>query len=214
VTKGLTRIIGLTGGIATGKSTVADYLAKQDHCTILDADLYAREAVAIGSPILQEIFQRYGDGVRNADGTLDRQRLGNIVFHDGREKQWLESRIHPYVRERFEGELATLTQPVKVDQNNEEQNNGDRLIVCVIPLLIEANLMDFVSEIWVVTCGLDQQLDRLQKRNQLSLEQAQARIQSQMPLAEKIKFADVVLDNSLDLATLQHQVDQALKRSC
>lgn len=209
MTKGRTRIIGLTGGIATGKSTVADYLGKQDHCFILDADLYAREAVALGSPILQAIVQRYGEAVRHADGTLDRQGLGNIVFHDEQEKQWLESQIHPYVRQRFERELATLTRPIQG-----EQQHGDRLIICVIPLLIEANLMDFVTEIWVVTCRLDQQLDRLQKRNQLSLEQAQARIQSQMPLAEKIKFADVVLDNSLDLATLQHQVDQALKRSC
>ena len=195
------KCIGLTGGIATGKSTVSDYLATQYHCRILDADIYAREAVAQGSPILERIFQRYGEAVRAADGSLQRQALGNIIFGDRLEKAWLERQIHPFVRQRFAEELG-----------------GDRLtnspVVCVIPLLIEANLVDLVSEVWVVTCDPDQQLQRLQKRNQLSFDQAQDRIHSQMPLSEKIKIADVVLDNSSDLATLQQQVDQALKRSC
>lgn len=195
------KCIGLTGGIATGKSTVSDYLATRYHCRILDADIYAREAVAQGSPILERIFQRYGDDVRDTNGTLQRQALGNIVFRDETEKAWLEAQIHPFVRQRFAEELG-----------------GDRPknppVICVIPLLIEANLVDLVSEVWVVTCDPDQQLQRLQKRNQLSFDQAQDRIHSQMPLSEKIKVADVVLDNSSDLATLQQQVDQALKRSC
>ncbi|NJN72512.1 MAG: dephospho-CoA kinase [Limnothrix sp. RL_2_0] len=193
--------IGLTGGIATGKSTVSDYLATRYQCRILDADIYAREAVAQGSPILQRIFQRYGDEVRDADGSLKRQALGNIVFRDETEKAWLESQIHPLVRQRFAEELSG-------------DHPANPPVVCVIPLLIEANLVDLVDEIWVVTCKPDQQLQRLQTRNQLSFDQAQDRIQSQMPLREKIKVADVVLDNSSDLATLQQQVDQALKRSC
>jgi dephospho-CoA kinase len=193
--------IGLTGGIATGKSTVSDYLATRYQCRILDADIYAREAVTKGSPILDDIFQRYGEAVRAADGTLQRQALGSIIFRDGVEKAWLEAQIHPFVRQRFAEELGGDRQPSPP-------------VVCVIPLLIEANLVDLVDEIWVVTCDPDQQLQRLQSRNQLNFDQAQDRIRSQMPLSEKIKVADVVLDNSSDLATLQHQVDQALKISC
>lgn len=197
----MTRIIGLTGGIATGKSTVSNYLADYYQLRILDADIYAREAVTVGSPILEKIFQRYGQTVKQPDGSLHRTALGDIIFQHHQEKQWLESQIHPYVRSRFFTAL----------QDNPDPTSP---VVCVIPLLIEANLIDLVTEIWVVTCNFTQQLERLQKRNHLSQAQAQARIQSQMPLTEKVKFADVVLDNSLDLATLQQQVDQALKRSC
>ncbi|OKH19582.1 dephospho-CoA kinase [[Limnothrix rosea] IAM M-220] len=193
------RKIGLTGGIATGKSTVSNYLAAQYHYPILDADIYAREAVAIGSPILTAIFQRYGDDVKETDGTLRRQRLGQIIFQDLREKQWLEAQIHPFVKQRFQTELA---------------QHLEATVICVIPLLIEAKLFDLVTETWVVTCSQTQQMQRLQQRNHLTETEAIARINSQLPLSEKVKFADVVLDNSSDLATLHHQVDLALKRCC
>lgn len=195
------RRIGLTGGIASGKSTVADYLAEVYQYPILDADIYAREAVHPGSKILQQIFERYGDFVKNADGSLNRTQLGDIIFQDSREKRWLEDRIHPFVRQRFDQALHQY---------------GDRppTVVCVIPLLIEANLMNLVTEIWVVTCSPDQQLQRLQQRNQFDHKDALNRIQSQLPLKEKVKFADVVLDNSSDLATLHHQVDRAIRGSC
>ncbi|WP_099239550.1 dephospho-CoA kinase [Synechococcus sp. BDU 130192] len=195
------RIIGLTGGIATGKSTVTTYLAQRYQFPILDADIYAREAIAPPSAILTQIFARYGAGVQNADGSLNRQALGDIVFTDPDEKLWLEAQIHPYVRQRFRETLATIQET-------------QATVICAIPLLFEAQLTDFVTEIWVVACTSEQQLARLQQRNQLSIAQAQARIASQMPLAEKIQQADVVLDNSLDLATLHHQVDRALKRGC
>ncbi len=195
------RIIGLTGGIATGKSTVTTYLAQRYQLPILDADVYAREAIAPPSAILTQIFTRYGVRIQNADGSLNRQALGDIVFNDPDEKQWLETQIHPYVHQRFREALATIQET-------------QATIICAIPLLFEAQLTDFVTEIWVVACTPEQQLARLQQRNQLSVAQAQARIASQMPLTEKIKRADVVLDNSLDLATLHHQVDRALKGSC
>ncbi|ANV85326.1 dephospho-CoA kinase [Picosynechococcus sp. PCC 7003] len=195
------RIIGLTGGIATGKSTVTTYLAQRYQLPILDADVYAREAIAPPSAILTQIFARYGVGIQNADGSLNRQALGDIVFNDPDEKLWLETQIHPYVRQRFHEALATIQET-------------QATVICAIPLLFEAQLTDFVTEIWVVACTPEQQLARLQRRNQLSVAQAQARIASQMPLTEKVQRADVVLDNSLDLATLYHQVDRALKGSC
>ena len=190
------RSIGLTGGIATGKTTVSNYLAAKYHLPVLDADIYAREAVAKDSPILEAIFTRYGDGVMLSDRSLNRASLGEIVFNNPTEKQWLESQIHPYVRDRFEQELQRLP---------------NTTIVLAIPLLFEAKLTDTVSEIWVVSCDRSLQIARLQQRNNLTIQQAEARIDSQMPLAEKIAAADVVLDNNADLAHLFAQVDRALR---
>ena len=193
------RQIGLTGGIATGKSTVSRYLAEKYQLPILDADIYAREAVDITSPILQSIFSRYGNDLRQSDGSLARAKLGEIVFNNAQEKLWLESQIHPFVRQRFAEDLVHYPK---------------QTVICVIPLLIEKKLFDLVTETWVVTCSSAQQLQRLQARNSLSETEAIARIKSQLPLSEKVKMADVVLDNSFDLATLQTQVDRALQRSC
>ncbi len=191
------RIIGLTGGIATGKSTVADYLAQRHQIPVLDADIYARRAVEPGSPALAAIAARYGAALQHPDGTLNRGRLGDIVFNDSAEKTWLEQQIHPVVRRCFESAMAELSQaPV---------------VVQVIPLLFEVNLTDQVSEIWVVICPLETQRQRLMRRNGLSVEQADARIGSQMPLAEKVARADRVIDNSADLLTLFRLVDEALQ---
>ncbi|WP_448572275.1 dephospho-CoA kinase [Trichothermofontia sp.] len=192
------RRIGLTGGIATGKTTVADFLAAA-HIPVLDADVYAREAVQPGTEVLARIRDRYGATILQADGTLDRQRLGDVVFQDARERQWLEQQIHPYVRDRFLTALTTthLTTPT---------------LALAIPLLFEAKMTDLVTEIWVVTCTPTQQTVRLMDRNQLSLEQALARIQSQWDLAVKVKQADVVLDNTTTLENLWPQVQAALDR--
>ncbi|WP_218596795.1 dephospho-CoA kinase [Chroogloeocystis siderophila] len=188
------RIIGLTGGIATGKSTVAHYLATHHHLPILDADIYAREAVAMGSPVYDAIAQRYGSDLFLNDGSLNRKQLGDIIFNNAEERTWLEQQIHPYVRDRF---AEAMQQPYQT-------------IVCVIPLLFEAGLTHLVTEIWVVVCSPQQQLARLMQRNQLTREQALARINSQMSLAEKASRADVVLDNSSTPEALLQQVDAAL----
>jgi dephospho-CoA kinase len=191
----LKRIIGLTGGISCGKTTVSDYLANAYQLPVLDADIYAREAVQLGSPVLSQIAERYGSGIQMPDGTLNRKRLGEIVFSNPTERQWLEQQIHPYVRSRFESELNRLVAPT---------------IALVIPLLIEAGMTDLVSEIWVVSCSPEQQLQRLIERDRLSLEQAQARLNSQLPIKEKIARADVVLDNTFTQEALLKQVDLAL----
>ena len=191
------RLIGLTGGIATGKTTVSNYLAEKYSLPVLDADVYAREAVANNSPILQTIFARYGERVKLVDGNLDRASLGQIIFNDAQEKQWLESQIHPYVRDRFGQEL---------------QYTLNNTIVLDIPLLFEAKLTDTVTEIWVVSCDRALQVDRLQQRNNLTLEQAQSRIDNQLPLVEKVAAADVVLHNNADLTCLYAQVDTAIDK--
>ncbi|MFM7716709.1 MAG: dephospho-CoA kinase, partial [Microcystis sp.] len=186
------RIIGLTGGIACGKSTVSHYLENIYKIPVLDADMYAREAVEKGSAILERILARYGRKVKTEDNSLNRQQLGEIIFNNPEEKIWLESQIHPYVRECFKRHLEQLEAPI---------------VVCSIPLLLEAKLTHLVTEIWVVSCGFEQQIQRLTTRNNLTREQAIARINNQMPLAEKIALADIVLDNSGDLEALYTQID-------
>ncbi|ALF52736.1 dephospho-CoA kinase [Nostoc piscinale CENA21] len=192
------RIIGLTGGIATGKSTVANYLASAYNLPIFDADIYARDAVSIGSPILKAIAQRYGEQILLPDGNLNRQKLGEIIFQNQQERQWVEDLIHPYVGNCFLEAIATSTAET---------------LVFVIPLLFEAKMTHLVTEIWVVSCSETQQLQRLIQRNHLHPAQAQARMQSQLPLAEKISRADVVLDNSSTPESLLIQVDVAFQKN-
>ena len=192
------RIIGLTGGIATGKSTVSHYLSETYDLLVLDADIFSREAVSIDSPILEDIFQHFGSSLRLSDGNLDRLALGNIIFSDSEAKKWLEAKIHPFVRDRFSQELA---------------RNKDQVIVLAIPLLFEVNLTYLVSEIWVVSCNKANQLMRLQQRNGLSQQQAQQRINSQIPLSEKENQADFILENNSTLEELYRQCDFFLNMS-
>jgi dephospho-CoA kinase len=189
------RSIGLTGGISTGKSTVSAYLASRYHLEVLDADVYAREAVKPDSLVFEAIVKRYGERVLSRDRHLDRSALGEIIFNDPQEKSWLEAQIHPYVRDRFVRELEKL--PAET-------------VVLAIPLLFEANMTDLVTEIWVVYCNETQQIERLMRRDRLSESQAKIRIENQLPLAQKIAAADVVLDNSSSLEFLYQQIDLAL----
>ncbi|HEY9853142.1 MAG TPA: dephospho-CoA kinase [Leptolyngbyaceae cyanobacterium] len=189
-------IIGLTGGIATGKTTVSNYLANTYNIPIFDADIYAREAVEPGSPILDKIVERYGKNILISDGKLDRKQLGNIIFNQPNERHWLEQQIHPYVRDRFQKAINEL--PLNATA------------VLAIPLLFEAKITCLVTEIWVVFAEKQQQLDRLINRDGLTLEQAEARINSQMSLEEKCQMADVVLDNSSTLENLLKQVDNIM----
>lgn len=194
----MTRIIGLTGGISTGKTTVSHYLATTYQLPVLDADIYAREAVQLGSPVLKAIAQRYGSDILLPDGTLNRRQLGQIVFSSPNERRWLEQQIHPYVRARLVEAMHELP----------PQNTP----VLVVPLLFEAGMTELVTEIWVVYCSEQQQIERLMQRDQLTLEQVQARINSQIPIEEKAARADVVLDNSSTLEALLRQVDAAVTR--
>ncbi|MGB0560600.1 MAG: dephospho-CoA kinase [Spirulinaceae cyanobacterium] len=194
--------LGLTGSIATGKSTVSDYLAQRYHLPVLDADEFARAAVQLGSPVLEAIATRYGPQFLQANGNLDRARLGQIVFSDAQERQWLEAQIHPLVRDRFHQTLAQLS----------DGPNPQPLVVLSIPLLFEASLTDLVTEIWVVSCTPSQQLDRLMARNRLTQQQAQQRIQSQLPLAQKCAAADLVLDNSESRDRLYAQIDDRISQ--
>ncbi len=187
------RLIGITGGIGTGKSTVTNYLHLRHKLPILDADLYARSAVDLGSPILTAISQRYGNNILQPDGTLDRRQLGRIIFSNSQERDWLEAQIYPYVRSCFEAEIDRL--------------DLGGTAVLAIPLLFEAHMTDLVTEVWVVTCDLPAQLDRIITRDRVTKAEAQARIASQMSLADKIALADVAIDNSTTITNLEQQID-------
>ena len=190
---GSQRRIGLTGGIASGKSTVASWLEQQG-LPVLDADVYAREALAPKTPGAAAVLDRYGEVVRAKNsttnsGVIDRAALGQIVFNAPREREWLERLVHPLVRQRFDEELAALAaQPA---------------VVLVIPLLFEAGLESLCSEIWLVDCEPEQQLERLMQRDGLSQAAAQARINAQWPLERKRELADRVIDNRQGVLDLQ-----------
>jgi dephospho-CoA kinase len=190
--KGEQLIIGLTGGIATGKSTVSNYLAEKYLIPVLDADLIARTAVTINSPIFQNIVNRYGKNILLDDDNLNRKKLGQIIFNNQAEKTWLENQIHPFVVDFLQSQIKLLSNPI---------------IVLSIPLLFEVKMTNLVNTIWVVTCNLSTQLSRLKRRNNLTEDEAISRINSQMPLAEKSTLADIVIDNSNNLADLYKQID-------
>ncbi len=177
--QGPQRRIGLTGGIATGKSTVGQLLQEHHGLPVLDADLFARQALAPGTEGARLVLERYG--------TLDRPALGHIVFGDSAERHWLEQLVHPLVRQRFEQELTTLAaQPVGA---------SPPAVVLMIPLLFEAGLEGLCSEVWLVDCDEHQQLARLMARNGLTQVEAQGRINAQWPLGRKRLLADRTISN-------------------
>jgi dephospho-CoA kinase len=202
----IVRIIGLTGGIATGKTAISNYLADTYKFPILDADIYAREAVHPGSPILNSIVEHYGPSILLSDGNLNRPELGNIIFCNPAERQWLEQQIHPYVRRR----LIEATQ--SYISRSSLVSTSTLTVVLVVPLLFEANMTDLCTEIWVVYCEPSVQLERLMQRDGLSCDRAFARIKTQLPLAQKCQKADVVLDNSSTLDSLFMQVNAIVSR--
>ena len=197
--------IGLTGGIASGKSSVARYLTLKG-IPVLDADIYAHEALAPGSRGAEAVLARYGARVEaEADPiprgvaparAIDRRKLGRIIFSNRDERRWLEDLIHPCVRSRFERELAI--------------HEHDLTIVLMIPLLFETALTELCSEIWVVDCSREQQLERLKQRNGLTTEEAEARIKAQWPLSEKCNWADLVINNRSDSRRWEVQINSRL----
>lgn len=202
----IARIIGLTGGIATGKTAVSNYLADTYKFPILDADIYAREAVHPGSPILDSIVERYGAGILLPDRHLNRPELGNIIFCNTAERQWLEQQIHPYVRRRLiETTQSYISQLSLV-------STSTLTVILVVPLLFEANMTDLCTEIWVVYCSPSVQLKRLMQRDGLNVDRANARINTQLPILEKCQKADFVLDNSSTLDSLFVQIDAIVKQ--
>ena len=189
--------IGLTGGIASGKSTVSK-MFQAIGIQVIDADIEARLAVEKGERAYNDIVNYFGDEILQQDGSINREKLGSIVFHDELKRKALNSFVHPAVRERM---LAKV---------EEAKDNGSQAIVLDIPLLIEGKLQYMADKILLVYVDEETQLKRLMDRNQFSKEDALARINSQMPLKEKIEFADAVIDNNATIENTEQQLKEIL----
>lgn len=190
------KIIGLTGGIATGKTTVARFLEELG-AVVIDADQLARDVVAPGSPVLAKVVELFGPAVLAPDGSLGRQAVRGLVFGDPLKRKQLEAIMHPAIKVVSEQQLAAA------------RARGAAVAVYMAPLLIEAGATDRVDEIWVVTLRPEVQLARLMARDNCSREQAGQIIAAQMPLTEKEGYGVVVIDNSGSLETTREQVRAA-----
>ena len=187
------RIIGLTGGIASGKTTAARLFEKLG-VPVIDADQLAREVVEPGTEGLARIVDAFGAKVLNPDGTLNRTELGAVVFADPAARRRLEGITHPAIRRLAEEKLQRLREA------------GTRTVFYVAPLLIEAGITSRVHEVWVVYLDLETQLERLMARDGLSREAALARIASQMPMEEKKRLGRIVIDNRGSCEELEAEV--------
>ncbi|MBH0178289.1 MAG: dephospho-CoA kinase [Nitrospira sp.] len=193
-------LVGLTGGVATGKSTIAA-MFKQCGAVVIDADRLAHEVVTPGKPAWKEIVSTFGKGVLNSDRTLNRHALGAIVFHDPAKRLVLERIIHPRVaraQQRFTREAA--------------RNNPKAVVIYDVPLLFEAGINKRVNATLVVTANRETQITRLKKRNGLSRVEAIRRIKSQMPLSKKIRLAEYLIDGTLPLSQLRKHTARLFKQ--
>ena len=193
-------IIGLTGGIGTGKSTVSSYLENKG-CLILDADKISRQMTEKGQPALEDIGKAFGFHLINEDGNLDRQALGNIVFNDKEKLDILQSIITQKVVEHIDNRLIEL-----------KNSNVKGIVVIDAPLLFECGMEGLADENWLVSASLDVRLERVKKRDGLSETEILSRINNQMPNEEKEKLSQVILDNSTTLEELYKQIDMNLER--
>ncbi|MCM3131614.1 dephospho-CoA kinase [Paenibacillus polysaccharolyticus] len=187
--------IGLTGGIATGKSSVSAYLASKG-ALLIDADVIAREVMLPGHPVLAAAVQRFGQAILNEDGTLNRKKLGSIVFQHPEERKALEAITHPAIRKEMRERTAAY-----------ELKHPDKLVVSDIPLLYESGLEEGFSEVMVVYVPRAVQLERLMNRDQMTQADAEARIAAQMDIERKKERADIVIDNSGSWAQTEKQLE-------
>ena len=192
-------VIGLTGGIASGKSTVSGELSRQG-VPIFDADQNARDAVAKGSKGLAMVVEAFGNEYLTVEGELNRPKVSELVFRDKQALKTLEGILHKIVWENAEGFLK------------EQQEQGAKLAVLDVPLLIETGWHKQVDKVWLVAVSRQQQIERAMLRSGMTEAEVVARINSQMSLEEKRKYADVVLDNSGSLEQTLAQVQGELKK--
>lgn len=188
------KLVGLTGGIGSGKSQVSRML-RELGAAIIDADELAHKSQVRGQEAWAAIFERFGWPVLRADGSLDRKKLGYRVFNQPHERDRLNAIVHPIVR-RMMGEAIAAY-----------RERGEAVTVLDVPLLIEGGLNQMVDEVWVVYARPDQQIARIVQRDRVGVQAARKRIQAQMPLADKLALADRVIDNTGTLDALREQVN-------
>ncbi|MFJ8255809.1 dephospho-CoA kinase [Peribacillus asahii] len=193
------RVIGITGGIASGKSSVSTYIRELGF-VVVDADVAAREVVEPGEEAYYDIVKAFGEDILLPDGGIDRPKLGTLIFHDEDNRLRLNSIVHPAVRKRMK------------EQTEKAFQDGSETVFMDIPLLFESKLTYMVEKSLLIYVDEEVQLQRLMKRNDLSESEALARIHSQMPLVEKKALADAVVDNNGGLEETKQQVLAILKQ--
>ncbi|HDJ2708205.1 TPA: dephospho-CoA kinase [Staphylococcus aureus] len=191
------KVIGLTGGIASGKSTVSELLSVFGF-KVVDADKAAREAVKKGSKGLAQVLEVFGDEAIDENGEMNRRYMGDLVFNHPEKRLELNAIIHPIVRDIME------------EEKQEYLKQGYNVIMD-IPLLFENELENTVDEVWVVYTSESIQMDRLMQRNNLSLEDAKARVYSQISIDKKSRMADHVIDNLGDKLELKQNLERLLE---
>lgn len=192
------RWLGLTGGIASGKSTVTNLLKTLGY-TVLDADQISHQLTQVQGPALSQIYQTFGERVRNADGTLNRIELGSWVFGRADELRKLEAILHPLVRQIVMAEKMRLLK------------DGESAVFYDVPLLYEKKMESDFDAVIVVYCDRARQLDRLMRRNNLSLADSEKRLASQLSLEDKKSRAQHVINNIGSLQFLESEVNRVLK---
>ena len=192
----MSKVRGLTGGIASGKSTVSELLTAFGF-KVVDADTAAREAVAKGTPGIEKVREVFGDEAIDENGEMDRKYMGDLVFNYPGERIKLNEIVHPIVREIMEE---------KKQQFLKEGHN----VIMDIPLLYENELQDTVDEVWLVYTSESIQIDRLMERNDLTQEEAKARVYSQISIDKKSRMADHVIDNLGDKLELKQNLERLL----
>lgn len=190
-------VLGLTGGIASGKSSISAML-KEMGFPIVDADEIARRVVEKGSPVLERIKEEFGEGVLNADGTLNRKALGQLVFNSSKKLELLNSITHPAIIEEIRRDIDALSA------------KGERLCVLDVPLLIESGINNMADAVLLVYVDEKTQLYRLMNRDHIPEELALKKISSQMSYNEKKKYADYIIDNSGSLDCTKAQLEKII----
>lgn len=188
------RVLGLTGGIASGKSTVSGILEGLG-AIIIDADQVSRDLVETGSPLLAKIVEHFGPGILLPDGKLDRRSLAGVIFCHQEKRKILDEITHPAIIREIKIRLETIRE--KMPRSS---------VVIEAALLIEAEMTGMVDEVWLVIVDKHVQARRLMSRDRLSFEEAMDRIESQLPVEEKLAYAHVVIDTGKDLQSVKEQV--------
>ncbi len=187
--------IGLTGGIASGKSTVSAYL-REKGIEVFDCDGSAKDAVAKDSVCLEKIVKAFGRSVLNADGTMNRKRVSELVFGHPEQLRELNTIVHGWVSQKCREFLS--------------QKSSEKVVVLDMPLLIECEWYKNVDKVWLVKISRSEQIKRAMLRSKMTTGEVENRIDAQMPLKDKETYADVILDNSGSVENLKKQVDAAL----
>lgn len=193
-------IIGLTGGMGSGKSTVSAYLAENTGIPVIDADKIAHDITEPGQPTLTRLEEAFGSGIIRADGTLDRKKLAGIVFPSQEKKELLDRITHGAIREQINREIEAA---------DREQKSA---VILDVPLLMETGMDAQCDAVWVVTADMKVRIDRVSARDNIGEEEINARIARQMSDGERFSRADEIIDNSGDKETLYREIKRLVQK--